>query len=156
MQLNADLHDVSCACARITARVTLGHTCFLTQLFLLLFLVSKSTFTLPLPVEMKFDTHTHTHTHTHSGGEGAIKALQKVSIISGVPLTIAICFMCASLHCAAKYDMGEKDMIESTRFITGLFDWTEGCVHVRILMYIDKFRVHAFYLLHLPTLSVKI
>lgn len=62
----------------------------------------------------------------YSGGDGAIKALQAVSIISGFPLTIAICFMCASLHRAAKYDMGEKDIIESTRFITGLFDWTEG------------------------------
>ena len=34
--------------------------------------------------------------------------------------------MCASLHRACKYDMGEKDILESTRFITGLFDWTEG------------------------------
>ena len=62
----------------------------------------------------------------YSGGSDALKALQAVSIISGFPLTIGICFMCASLHRACKYDMGEKDILESTRFITGLFDWTEG------------------------------
>ena len=62
----------------------------------------------------------------YSGGSNAIAALQNVSIISGFPLTIRICFMCASLHRAAKYDMGEKDIMDSTRFITGLFDFTEG------------------------------
>jgi len=62
----------------------------------------------------------------YSGGTKALKALQAVSIISGFPLTIGICFMCASLHRACKYDLGEKDIVESTRFITGLFDWTEG------------------------------
>ena len=97
---------------------------------------------------------------------GAMKALQAVSIISGFPLTIVICYMCASLHRACKFDMGkivyvlslcthlhgrlasclssasgiivseylhgldtvsgEEDIVKSTRFITGLFDWTEG------------------------------
>jgi len=62
----------------------------------------------------------------YSGGTQALKALQAISIISGFPLTIGICFMCASLHRACKYDLGEADIMESTRFITGLFDWTEG------------------------------
>jgi choline-glycine betaine transporter len=61
-----------------------------------------------------------------SGGTAALKALQAVSIISGFPLTMAICYFCASLHRACKYDMGEEDIVTATRFITGLFDWTEG------------------------------
>ena len=62
----------------------------------------------------------------YGGGSQALKALRAVSIISGFPLTITICFMCAWLHRACKFDLGEKDIVKSTRFITGLFDWTEG------------------------------
>lgn len=62
----------------------------------------------------------------YAGGSAALSALQAISIISGFPLTVAICFFCSSLHRAAKWDRGEKDICESTRFITGVFDWTEG------------------------------
>ena len=62
----------------------------------------------------------------YGGGDNALKALRAVSIASGLPLTFAICFMCASLHRACKFDLGEADITSSTRFITGLFDWTEG------------------------------
>jgi len=62
----------------------------------------------------------------YGGGTAALKALRAVSIVSGFPLSIAICFMCAALHRACKYDLGELDIINSTRFITGLWDFTEG------------------------------
>ena len=62
----------------------------------------------------------------YGGGPDALAALRAVSIVSGLPLTIAICFMCASLHRACKVDFGEEDIMRSTRFITGLFDWTEA------------------------------
>ena len=62
----------------------------------------------------------------YGGGSDALKALRAVSIVSGLPLTIAICYMCAALHRACKLDLGEEDIVKSTRFITGLFDWTEG------------------------------
>jgi len=86
----------------------------------------------------------------YGGGTAALKALRAVSIVAGFPLSIAICFMCASLHRACKFDLGEADIINSTRFITGtallpecftwrpqgraadtqfgagLWDWTEG------------------------------
>ena len=57
----------------------------------------------------------------YGGGTAALKALRAVSIVSGFPLSIAICFMCAALHRACKYDLGELDIINSTRFITGRF-----------------------------------
>jgi len=60
------------------------------------------------------------------GGTAALKALRAVSIVAGFPLSIAICFMCAALHRACKFDLGDADIINSTRFITGLWDWTEG------------------------------
>lgn len=62
----------------------------------------------------------------YGGGSKALQGLRAVSIVSGLPLTIAICYMCASLHRACKFDLGEEDILKSTRFITGLFDWTEG------------------------------
>jgi hypothetical protein len=39
---------------------------------------------------------------------------------------LAICYFCAALHRACKYDQGEEDIVLSTRFITGLFDIFEG------------------------------
>jgi hypothetical protein len=62
----------------------------------------------------------------YGGGTKALQALRAVSIVSGLPLTLAICYMCAALHRACKVDLGEEDIMKSTRFITGLFDWTEG------------------------------
>ena len=62
----------------------------------------------------------------YGGGTKALAALRAVSIVSGLPLTIMFCFMCASLHRACKVDLGEEDIMKSTRFITGLFDITEG------------------------------
>ena len=59
-------------------------------------------------------------------GEAALRALRSVSIVAGLPLTFAICYFCAALHRACKYDQGEEDIIKSTRFITGLFDIFEG------------------------------
>lgn len=53
------------------------------------------------------------------GGTAALKALRAVSIVAGFPLSIAICFMCAALHRACKFDLGDDDIINSTCFITG-------------------------------------
>jgi len=42
-----------------------------------------------------------------AGGSDALKALQAVSIISGVPLTIFVCFICMSLWMTLKCEKGE-------------------------------------------------
>uniref|UniRef100_A0A7S1HHQ7 Uncharacterized protein n=1 Tax=Hemiselmis andersenii TaxID=464988 RepID=A0A7S1HHQ7_HEMAN len=60
------------------------------------------------------------------GGDQALKALRAVSVCMGLPLTFVLCFMCASLLRAAKHDLGEPGIRNATRFITGLWDFTEG------------------------------
>jgi len=60
------------------------------------------------------------------GGTESMKALRSVSIVCGLPYTFLMCFMCSSLLRAVKWDSKEKDIVTSTRFTTGLFDWTEG------------------------------
>mmetsp|Transcript_46595 Transcript_46595/g.116728 ORF Transcript_46595/g.116728 Transcript_46595/m.116728 type:complete len:923 (-) Transcript_46595:217-2985(-) len=60
------------------------------------------------------------------GGGQALRALRAVSVCMGLPLTFVLCFMCASLLRAAKYDVGEPEIRKATRFITGLWDFTEG------------------------------
>jgi hypothetical protein len=57
---------------------------------------------------------------------GALKTLQRVSIVIGLPFTFLLCFMVPSLYRALKKELGDKDIIESMRFNTQLLDIFEG------------------------------
>lgn len=57
----------------------------------------------------------------YAGGEDALVALQTVSIASGVPYTIILCFMCVALWRAVKVEAGDLD-IRGPQFTTGLLD----------------------------------
>lgn len=52
----------------------------------------------------------------------ALKSLQHVSIIIGLPFTIILCMFVPSLYRALKRELGEKDILESKRFNTQLLD----------------------------------
>jgi len=56
---------------------------------------------------------------------GALKALQHVSIIIGLPYTFFLCMMVPSLYRALKREVGDTDILESKRFNTQLFDFME-------------------------------
>lgn len=60
------------------------------------------------------------------GGAKALGALQAVSIIAGFPYTLAICMMCTSIYRVVLWDTKDPEMRAKTRFITGLFDFSEG------------------------------
>ena len=55
------------------------------------------------------------------GGNKALNALQTVSIASGVPYTIMLCFMCVALWRAVKVEAGDLDP-NGPQFTTGLLD----------------------------------
>ena len=55
------------------------------------------------------------------GGDEALNALQTVSIASGVPYTIMLCFMCVALWRAVKVEAGDLDP-NGPQFTTGLLD----------------------------------
>ena len=55
------------------------------------------------------------------GGNEALNALQTVSIASGVPYTIMLCFMCVALWRAVKVEAGDLDP-NGPQFTTGLLD----------------------------------
>ncbi|RMX43466.1 hypothetical protein pdam_00001886 [Pocillopora damicornis] len=57
----------------------------------------------------------------YSGGTNGLKALQAVSIASGVPYTIMLCFMCVALWRAVKIEAGDLDP-HGPHFSTGLLD----------------------------------
>jgi hypothetical protein len=56
---------------------------------------------------------------------GALKTLQYVSIIIGLPFTFLLCLMVPSLYRALKKELGDKDILESMRFNTQLLDLFE-------------------------------
>mmetsp|Transcript_31939 Transcript_31939/g.75873 ORF Transcript_31939/g.75873 Transcript_31939/m.75873 type:complete len:400 (+) Transcript_31939:1460-2659(+) len=60
------------------------------------------------------------------GGPKAVGALQAVSIIAGFPYTLLICLMCTALYRLVLWDQKDPEMLSKTRFITGLFDFSEG------------------------------
>jgi hypothetical protein len=60
------------------------------------------------------------------GGSQTMKALRSISIISGLPYTLAMMFMCTALLRAVKLESKEEEITKATRFNTGLFDFTEG------------------------------
>ena len=55
------------------------------------------------------------------GGKDALNALQTVSIASGVPYTIMLCFMCVALWRAVKIEAGDLDM-NGPQFTTSLLE----------------------------------
>lgn len=57
----------------------------------------------------------------YSGGTNSLKALQAVSIASGVPYTVLLCFMCVALWRAVKIEAGDLDP-HGPHFTTGLLD----------------------------------
>ena len=57
----------------------------------------------------------------YAGGTEALTALQTVSIASGVPYTILLCFMCVALWRAVKIEAGDLD-INGPQFTTNLLD----------------------------------
>ena len=57
----------------------------------------------------------------YAGGKDALIALQTVSIASGVPYTIILCFMCVALWRAVKIEAGDLN-IHGPQFTTGLLD----------------------------------
>jgi hypothetical protein len=50
----------------------------------------------------------------YAGGNSALKALQAVSIVAGMPYTFVICFACTSLWIACKKDFGDEDIVENS------------------------------------------
>eukprot|EP00282_Hemiselmis_andersenii_P038848 CAMPEP_0169444976 /NCGR_PEP_ID=MMETSP1042-20121227/10193_1 /TAXON_ID=464988 /ORGANISM="Hemiselmis andersenii, Strain CCMP1180" /LENGTH=891 /DNA_ID=CAMNT_0009556341 /DNA_START=80 /DNA_END=2752 /DNA_ORIENTATION=- len=60
------------------------------------------------------------------GGQEALQALRALSVCMGLPLTFLLCFMCSSLLRAVKFDSSDSDIRSMTRFITGVWDFTEG------------------------------
>lgn len=57
----------------------------------------------------------------YAGGDSGLKALQSMSIASGVPYTILLCFMCVALWRAVKMEAGDLDQ-HGPRFTAGLLD----------------------------------
>ena len=57
----------------------------------------------------------------YAGGKDALIALQTVSIASGVPYTIILCFMCVALWRAVKIEAGDLN-IHGPQFTTALLD----------------------------------
>ena len=57
----------------------------------------------------------------YAGGKSGLTALQSMSIASGVPYTILLCFMCVSLWRAVKMEAGDLDQY-GPQFTTGLLD----------------------------------
>jgi len=57
---------------------------------------------------------------------GALKALQQVSIIIGLPFTILLCLMVPSTFRALKREAGDEDIKKAYRFNTQLLDFFEG------------------------------
>merc|ERR1712157_251765 len=79
-----------------------------------------------------------------AGGSDALSALQSVSICSGFPYTIIICFMCTSLYWACLHEYKDPLLLRSTCFQVGIWDWTENKRSNELEQYlpslIDRFR----------------
>merc|ERR1712151_541848 len=76
-----------------------------------------------------------------AGGSNSLGALQSVSIITGVPLTIFVCFICLSLWFTLKCEKGEFVADQyNTWFMPlygGIFDYIEF-VFSAVARYVDK------------------
>ena len=58
--------------------------------------------------------------------DSGLKALQAVSIVCGLPFTVAILFMCTSTWRALKIDSGDADICQATQWSTGTLDMFDG------------------------------
>lgn len=58
----------------------------------------------------------------YKAGVNALGAVQAVSIVAGLPFTIAVCFMCTSLWRALKIDSRDEDIEKATQWSTGTLD----------------------------------
>jgi hypothetical protein len=58
----------------------------------------------------------------YESGQNALGAVQAVSIVAGLPFTVAICFMCTSIWRALKIDSGDADICHANMFSTGTLD----------------------------------
>ena len=56
-----------------------------------------------------------------AGGD-ALKAIQAVSIVAGLPFTFMLCFMCTSTWRALKIDAGDEDICQASQWSTGVLD----------------------------------
>ena len=56
-----------------------------------------------------------------AGGD-ALRAVQAVSIVAGLPFTLMLCFMCTSAWRALKIDAGDDDICQATQWSTGVLD----------------------------------
>jgi len=59
----------------------------------------------------------------NAGGGNAIVALRSVSIVSGLPYTFAICFLCTSIYRCVKMESGEDDIVNAAAWSTDVFDF---------------------------------
>jgi len=62
----------------------------------------------------------------YNAGQNALGAVQAVSIVAGLPFTVAICFMCTSIWRALKIDSGDADICHANLFSTGTLDIFDG------------------------------
>ena len=58
----------------------------------------------------------------YNSGKNALGAVQAVSIVAGLPFTIAICFMCTSIWRALKIDAADDDICQANQWSTGALD----------------------------------
>jgi choline-glycine betaine transporter len=58
----------------------------------------------------------------YESGQNALGAVQAVSIVAGLPFTLAVCFMCTSVWRALKIDAGEEDISNAAQWSTGTLD----------------------------------
>ena len=56
------------------------------------------------------------------GGGSALKALRAVSLIGGLPLTFALCYMCSSTLQACKLACGDSDIVDASEWNTNSND----------------------------------
>jgi hypothetical protein len=60
-----------------------------------------------------------------AAGKTALKALQNVSIIVGLPFTFLLCLMVPAIYRALKHEAGDEDIKTAKRFNTQLLDFFE-------------------------------
>ena len=58
----------------------------------------------------------------NAGGADSISALKSVSIVSGLPYTFAICFLCTAIYRCVKMEAGELDIVNAAEWSTSVFD----------------------------------
>ena len=60
----------------------------------------------------------------NAGGSSSISTLRSLSIVSGLPYTFAICFLCTSIYRCVKMESCELDIVNAAEWSTSVFDFT--------------------------------